>query len=292
MSHVTILKRSQLLAAATAISAIGFLTVSAPAQAHPMIPLAPACATYLWPGGGVFTITAGNGTTTNISTSQDYVVGRAFYLADGAQAADATYGNPSGGITGGTSIDITIKWDQGPGAGYTSHFTGKINDDGLASGVLTLGNRQDNWSSSQQFSCITQAPAPAPAPAPAARLGVAVNGPTTVGAGQSGTYTVNLSNSGDVSAPVELYVSYSGSLQQTGQVTPSGGFNCGVQNYAGGTSSVHCTVGQFGSKATTTITVQGRGSAPGAGGLDVNINSSDPGAQFVQKSQKLNVSIT
>ena len=161
---------------------------------------------------------------------------------------------------GGTSIDITIKWDQGPGAGYASHFTGKINDDGLASGILTLGNRQDNWSSLQKFSCITQAPPPAPAPATAARLGVAVNGPTTLGAGQSGTYTVNLSNSGDVGAPVELFVSYNGNLQQTGPVTPSGGLDCEVRNYAGGTSSAHCTVGQFGAKATATIVVQGRGS--------------------------------
>jgi hypothetical protein len=32
-------------------------------------------------------------------------------------------------------------------------------------------------------------------------------------AGLSGTYTVNLSNSGDVSAPVELYVSFGGRLQ-------------------------------------------------------------------------------
>ena len=75
-------------------------------------------------------------------------------------------------------------------------------------------------------------------------------------------------------------------------VTPSGGFDWTVNNYAGGTASVHCTVGQFQSKATANITVQGQGSAPGAGQLVVNINSSDPAAQFVQKSQQLNVSIT
>jgi hypothetical protein len=284
------------IAAATALTAAGFLAVPTPAQARPMIPLAPlspACTSYLWPGGGVFSINAGNGTDTAVSTSQDYVVGRAFYTPVGAPGpANATYGNPSGGIVGGTSIDITINWDQGPGAGYASHFTGKINDEGLASGTVHNSNRDDNWSSPQKFSCITQAPPPAPAPAPAARLGVSVNGPTTLPAGQSGTYTVNVSNPGDVSAPVELYASFNGKLQQTGQVSPSGGFNCDVQNYAGGTSSVHCTVGQFQPKATAAIVVQGRGSAPGAGGLDVNINSSDPAAQFVQKSQKLNVTIT
>jgi hypothetical protein len=123
-------------------------------------------------------------------------------------------------------------------------------------------------------------------------LGVAVNGPTTLSASTSGTYNVTVSNPGDLSAPVELFISFNGKLQQTGQPAPSGGFDCTVNNYAGGTTSVHCTAGQFGSKATANITVQGRGSAPGAGQLVANINSSDPAAQFVQKSQQLNVTIT
>jgi hypothetical protein len=46
------------------------------------------------------------------------------------------------------------------------------------------------------------------------------------------------------------------------------------------------------SKATAKIAVQGRGSAPGAGQSMVNINSSDPAAQLLQKSQQLNVAIT
>ncbi|MGZ4577604.1 MAG: hypothetical protein ACXVX1_07770, partial [Mycobacterium sp.] len=71
----------------------------------------------------------------------------------------------------------------------------------------------------------------------------------------------------------------------------SGGFDCTVNNYAGGTSSVHCTVGQFGAKATATITVQGQGQAPGPGQLVANINSSNSAAQFVQKSQQLNITI-
>lgn len=122
-------------------------------------------------------------------------------------------------------------------------------------------------------------------------MGVAANGPTTLAAGQSATYTVSVSNPGEASAPVELFIGFNGQLQQAG-FTPSGGFNCEVRNYAGGTSWVHCTIPQFQSKATTNITVQGRGSAPGAGQLVVNINSSDPGAQFVQKSQQLNITIT
>jgi hypothetical protein len=52
MSQLTIVNRSQLLAAATAITAVGFLTLSPPAQAHPMLPLplAPACSQWGFPG--------------------------------------------------------------------------------------------------------------------------------------------------------------------------------------------------------------------------------------------------
>jgi hypothetical protein len=292
MFQAKVFKKSALFAAAIALPAGGFLTVAGPAQARPMIPLAPACANYLWPGGN-FTVNAGNGTVTTMAVSQDRVVGRpVFTPVEAPGPSQATYGNPSGGIVGGTSIDFTINWDQGPGAGYASHFTGKINDDGLASGVLHYANRDDNWSSPQKFSCITPSAPPAPAPAPAARLAVVVKGPTTLATGVSGTYTASLSNSGDVSALVELYISFGGQLQQTGQVIPSGGLNCDVINNAGGTSAVHCSAQQLPSKATTNIVVQGRGSAPGAGHLTVNINSSDPAAQFVQKSQGLNVSIT
>jgi hypothetical protein len=165
-----------------------------------------------------------------------------------------------------------------------------------------LSNDHSHWDSTVPLECTTPAAAPAGSPAPAAsappaaaapvaRLGVNATGPTTLTTGQSGTYTVSVSNPGDLSAPVELFISFNGNLRQNG-FTPSGGFDCSVNNYAGGTSSVHCTVGQFGSKATANITVQGQGSAPGPGQLVVNINSSDTAAQFVQKSQQLNVSIT
>src|SRR3979411_727676 len=52
MSHVTIMNRSQLFPAATAISAVGFLAVPAPAHAGPMfpLPLAPPCNQYAFVG--------------------------------------------------------------------------------------------------------------------------------------------------------------------------------------------------------------------------------------------------
>jgi hypothetical protein len=121
-------------------------------------------------------------------------------------------------------------------------------------------------------------------------LAVSVTGPPKLQAGLSGTYPVNVSNSGDVSAPVELYVGFNG-LQPLDQVTAPSGFDCQVQHFASG-GSVHCTTPQLQPKAIANIVVQGRGSAPGQAHLTATISSSDPAAQFVQKSQRLDVSIT
>ena len=302
MLHSTSVNRSQLIAAATALAAMGFLTVPAPARAGPMLPLplAPPCSQFGFTGG--FSLRTDSGWQDFMSSTGPATVG--------GRAASVGYdnvtkytGTVSGGIQG-RKIDITFRADD-DNAGVT-HYTGTVGDDGLVHNGLYTGTNLDgpisgSWDSINGPLGCTDAPppaAPAQQPAPpdaqtaAARLGVAANGPTTLPAGQSGTYTVSVSNPGDVSAPVELFISFNGQLQQTGQATPSGGFDCEVRNYAGGTASVHCTVPQFQSKATTNITVQGRGSAPGAGQLVVNINSSDPGAQFVQKSQQLNVTIT
>jgi hypothetical protein len=276
------------IAAATGLTAAGSLIVPAPAQAGPMLPLplAPPCSQFNFYTGDWPVTVVGVGSPQVIQTHHGpTAAGRV--LTNGAYQGSVT----SGGIYG-RNVDFTITF----GNNLRRHYTGMVGDDGLVSNGVASDENGGNpvpWLTGNPLVCIDAPPPAAPdAQTAAARLGVSVNGPTTLPAGQSGTYTVNVSNSGDVGAPVELYVSYSGNLQQTGQVTPSGGFNCDVLNYAGGTSSVHCTVGQFGPKATETIVVQGRGSAPGAGGLGVNINSSDPAAQFVQKSQKLNVTIT
>jgi hypothetical protein len=295
-------QRSPLIAAAAAITAVGFLTVSPPAQAGPMIPLAPPCSQWGFPGD--FSLKQSNGPVVRFNATGPAASGTA--TATGAQdfgSGTILTGPVRGGIQG-DNVDFTIDWAVAPAS--TGHYTGSVGNDGFAHGNTVDTARTGagaHWDSTVPLLCTTPAaPAPAPAqqPAPpnaqtaAARLGVAANGPTTLPTGQSGTYTVSVSNSGDVSAPVELFISFNGNLQQVGQPAASGGFDCTVNNYAGGTKSVHCTVGQFGSKATANITVQGQGqgSAPGAGQLVVNINSSDPAAQFVQKSQQLNVTIT
>jgi hypothetical protein len=304
MSHLTILNRSQLSAAATAIIAVGSLTVSPPAQAHPTLPLplAPACSQWGFPGK--FSLKQSNGDTVRFNATGSSPRG---VLAEATTPSGGQQGSATGDITG-DKFFIDIDWDVVPIS--AGQYSGLVGNDGFVHGETYDAYSTDTralWDSTVPLVCTTpaaSAPGPASAPAPAqqpappaaqtagARLGVAVNGPTTLSASTSGTYNVTVSNPGDVSAPVELFISFNGNLRETGQPAPSGGFDCTVNNYAGGTSSVHCTVGQFGSKATANITVQGQGSAPGAAQLVVNINSSDPAAQFVQKSQQLNVTIT
>jgi hypothetical protein len=277
------------IASATALTAAGFLGAPAPAQAGPMLPLplAPPCSQYNfytgdWPianyGEADLVIQTHHGPT---------AAGRV--LNNGTYVGSVT----SGGIYDGRNVDFTITSAND----VRKRYTGTVRDDGLVGGEVHMvadGSYRGGWDSIRPLACIDAPPPPAPpdAQTAAARLGVVAKGPTTLPTGQSGTYTVSLSNSGDTGAPVELYVSFGGQLQQTGQVTPSGGFNCDVINNAGGTSAVHCTAQQLPPKATANIVVQGRGSAPGAGHLTATINSSDPGAQFVQKSQQLNVTIT
>jgi hypothetical protein len=302
MPQLIIVSRSQLLAAATAITAVGFLTVAPPAQAHPMLPfpLAPACSQWGFPGLFALKQTVFGQTVSFNATGPN---------ANGAmaEANDGEYHGPVTGAITGDNLDFTIPWrqrgqpDDAPPVSK-GRYQGSVGTDGFAHGEThdELANDHSHWDSTVPLVCTTPAapaagPAAPPAPpaaAAAARLGVNATGPTTLQAGMTTGYTVTVSNPGDLSAPVELFISFNGNLRQTGQPAPSDGFDCAVNNYAGGTSSVHCTVGQFGSKATANITVQGQGSAPGAGQLVVNINSSDPAAQFVQKSQQLNVSIT
>jgi hypothetical protein len=131
-----------------------------------------------------------------------------------------TNGAYQGSVTSGgiycRNVDFTITF----GNNDRRHYTGAVGDDGLVvNGVASDedGGTPVPWSSGNPLVCI-DAPPPAPpdAQTAAARLGVAINGPTTLPAGQSGTYNVNVSNPGDVGAPVELYISFNGQLQQAG----------------------------------------------------------------------------
>jgi hypothetical protein len=138
--------RNMLLAAATAISAIGFL--AAPAQADP-------CDNYQFPAG--FSMKQDNNITVTISnpvtpTFED--VGATYYLnsfefSGGKQVGNMapTDGHAFGGVTG-TTIDFTINWDNGPGAGLSNHYTGVVNANGTAQGTSRNSRGTQNvWAS-------------------------------------------------------------------------------------------------------------------------------------------------
>lgn len=295
----------------TAITAAGFLTLSALAQAHPMLPLAPgACNQYAFNGN--FSLKQSNGDTVVFSSIGPTASGNA--TATGGRNGPL-HGTVTGGIQG-DKLDFTINW----GGTSSGAYTGFVSADGFVHGDTqeqarefgdVFGNLPPDppvahWDSTVPLVCSTPAAPPAapaappvpvshqpvpPAPAALARLGVAVTGPTTLQTGLSGTYTVTVANNGDVDAPGDLYISYGGKLEQTGQIAPSGSFQCDVINNAGGTTAVHCTVANIPPHTSPTIQVQGRGMTPGPGHLTATVNS-DPGVQFGQKSQGLNVTIT
>ena len=306
----TFVNRSQLFAAATALSAVGLLMVPTPARAGPMFPLAPACTQYGFTGG--FSLRQNNGFQVSFPATGPTAAGKA--VAVGDDNVTKLTGTVRGGIQGRT-VYLKIGW----AGGAIGVYSGTVGDDGFAhgsnheDGVVFDGNSgpaPSRWDATSPLGCLDAPPPPVTPPGPGekpgpaekpippagpatARLGVVVNGPTTRQVGLTGTYTVSVSNSGDVGAPVQLSITFGGQLQQTDQVTPSGGgFNCEVFNNAGGKSAVRCTTQELQSKETVSIAVQARGSAPGPGDVLAKINSSDAGAQFVEMFGGVHVKIT
>jgi hypothetical protein len=164
MSLSNIGKTSQLFAAATVISAVGFLTVPAPAQADRMLPLAPACASFeftnaridMWQDNGVLATVQGYGTQVG-NTGQYNIPGQ----------TEATYGNPTGGIMG-RAVNMIVSWTKGPGAGGSTQYRGQIDDNGYVSGTSdNLKGDISNWKTHEALKCVPPAaPAPPPPPPP------------------------------------------------------------------------------------------------------------------------------
>src|ERR1700682_4545090 len=82
--------------------------------------------------------------------------------------------------------------------------------------------------------------AAAPTAFAAPELSVYINGPEKLQAGLSGTYNVSATNDGDVSAPAEVFIIFAGKLDQTDQVTASGGLDCEVRHDAGINAADRC----------------------------------------------------
>jgi len=171
MSHVMLVNGSQLLAAATAIGAVGFLTVSPPAQAHPMFPLGPACSQYGFPG--VFTLKQSNGDTVRFNST-------GLAASGPATATGGSNGPLQGSVSGGIQADkLDFKVTWGPNS--VGDYTGSVGGDGFAHGdtsdeyqpfigvfdsTASAPNGVAHWDSTVPLMCITAAAPPPPPPPP------------------------------------------------------------------------------------------------------------------------------
>jgi hypothetical protein len=148
MSHSIRVKTSQLFAAGTAIGALGVFSVPAPAQALPVVPLAPACNDFEFPGS-TFLLKQNSGPVVEVSTQ-------------GRNTSWASYpggGGPAKGGISGRSISFDVHWYTSDGEGnfeYDSRFTGQVRDDGSVSGtgVNLGGGPGSNWTSDQKLKCV------------------------------------------------------------------------------------------------------------------------------------------
>jgi hypothetical protein len=161
MAQVTVAHKSPFIAAAVSMTAFGFLTVPAPAQALPMIPLAPACSDYQFKGQ--FSLNQSNGATVSFDSTGQTATGRA--VADtGGPALDLMRGKVGGGIQG-RHLEFTIQWDRGP----IGHYAGDVDDSGFAHGNtvdVTDTSSTATWDATTPLACMPPAAPPPPPPPP------------------------------------------------------------------------------------------------------------------------------
>ena len=162
MSHTTNVTRSSIAITAAAVTAAGVIATPIPAAAKPMLPLAPVCEAFKLGdvGGGLLEVHQDNGTVMQVPVTGSQVgPGRAMHAIPGRTAG--TFGNAYGGLNG-RDINFTVNWDQGPGAGSTNTYTGRIADDGISTGI-TKNNTgaQNSWRSSLRHGCVDAPAKPA-----------------------------------------------------------------------------------------------------------------------------------
>src|ERR1700694_677510 len=159
MSRVTIANRSELFAAATAVSAVGLLGLSAPAHAGPMFPLAPPCSQWGFPGQ--FSLYQSNGYTVQFPATAPTVHG--FVPATAANVDGEMGANGVDGSIQGSRIDFTILWHLGnPGPGSAGRYLGTVGKDGFAHGATwdlyqPAGLDNTHWDATGSLACITPA---------------------------------------------------------------------------------------------------------------------------------------
>lgn len=96
-------------------------------------------------------------------------------------------------------------------------------------------------------------------------------GPKSLIAGLSGTCEFSVVNNGAVSAPLELFVIFTGAIDQTGQIVAPG-LDCEVRHDKGINAAVRCTRPALARFEVANVTVQGRGQAAGTGKVGLVLN--------------------
>jgi hypothetical protein len=104
---------------------------------------------------------------------------------------------------------------------------------------------------------------------------IRIDGPTTLPAGQSGTYTFIIGNVGNTAASVEVNILFVGALGQTGQVVADSGLSCASSPGSGKVNTnLHCSGGQVDPQRSATVTVHAVGQTPGNGSVIASVNNS------------------
>ncbi|WP_164478397.1 SH3 domain-containing protein [Mycolicibacterium stellerae] len=128
---------------------------STPAQALPMIPLAPQCERYDLPSR--FVLKQSDHWTVEMPASGQQLQGAA--KATDGNGEEKITGSVVGGLTGPRLIDFTVNWDNG----HRSRYTGRVYDDGQARGgrqdIRAQGAGPDNtsWDTITELTCIPEA---------------------------------------------------------------------------------------------------------------------------------------
>lgn len=166
MSQLPALTRSESLAVATAATLGLFVTLSAPAQAHPLLPppLGPACSQWGFPGE--FSLKQSNGDTVRFTSTGPVASGLA--TATGGGNGPLT-GDINGGVTG-DKLDFSINWGVIFHQPSVGHYLGVVGVDGFAHGSTAdvfSSEPAANWDSTVPLVCNTPAPStPTPAAEP------------------------------------------------------------------------------------------------------------------------------
>lgn len=139
-------KWTKFFVVATTTSAAGLLTIAPPARANP-------CENYQFHEGLI--IKQDNNLYVGFANPAASTFNNVYahYEFNGF-GNEITSGHADGSVSSST-IDITVNWDRGPGAGLSNHYTGVVNADGTAQGTSVNSKGSQNvWASApQKFTC-------------------------------------------------------------------------------------------------------------------------------------------